>query len=307
MSLLEKSRNQGAMVLGMLGNVIAPNVMAAQRWLAELRTHRSPVRLDVEPSAAYSDILRWSRFGRAPDAPSLFARIDAGIMRGRRDSKFEVVQCPALAGLIQTSTAEATVDIQRIDGLCASKSDLHAFASLDEMAQVRCEGLLRERTHAQLDKLMAHRESRIFHGAGDTFYQQAWNPRVVLMNDGGSHHFVAARHLAGQLVEEVMVTASATVEVFAVPKSLLDGPVHEAAMATGGAYYTRQLPPPLAADVVFFLPKHDPRSMRIAEALRAGGATDVSAHLAPRLSVQQAHEHEPGALLDDPARPALRP
>ena len=136
---------------------------------------------------------RWSRFGQAPNAPSLFAKIDAGTMRGWREGKFEVVQRPVLAGVVRTTTTEATVDIQEFDALCALKSALHAYATLDEMADDRCEGLLRDRTHAQLDALMAHQESRIFHDAG----QLDWNPRVLLMNDGGAADVNA--HLAAGL------------------------------------------------------------------------------------------------------------
>ena len=82
---------------------------------------------------------------------------------------------------------------QEFDALCALKSALHAYATLDEMADDRCEGLLRDRTHAQLDALMAHQESRIFHDAG----QLDWNPRVLLMNDGGAADVNA--HLAAGL------------------------------------------------------------------------------------------------------------
>lgn len=323
LGLFERSRKQGAALLGALGNVLAPNVMAAQRWLTDLRTPRPAIRLDGGSSIAFGDTPRWERFGHAPDAPTLVARINSSVIRGWRDGKFEVATCAALSALVRSSTCdEACVDIRQIDALNASKSDLHAYQSLDDMADASCEALLRDRSYAQLDALMAHRESRIFHQAGDTLYQQAWNPRVVLMNDGGSHHFVAARRLAGMLGESVEVTAKATIhrldptavasmaasyEVFAVDRAVVDGPVHEAAMAMGAAYYTRHLPIPLAKDVAVFLPKDDPRSMRIAAALREGGATDVNAHLASCLALQRANEQKPGVLLDDGNQHRLRP
>lgn len=119
---------------------------------------------------------------------------------------------PALAHLSETLKKQVTVDIQDIQGLESSKSELDNYHSLNDFAIERCAGLIETVSMDSLNKVMSHKETRIFHGTGDHLTQYAWDPHLFLSNNGGSHHFVAARFLAKELDINVPITAEIQIQ-----------------------------------------------------------------------------------------------
>ena len=216
----------------------------------------------------------------------------ADLLRGWKAGRPATAHVPALRALVRIDRVpQARVEIQDITGLGASKSDLAGFDTLDQMADLKCAALLAPQAdpYGQLVKLMSHQESKIFHGSGDELVRYGWDRRILLDNDGGSHHFAAARRLAGQLGEMVWCDApmrvesldaasvaaiGAEFEVVAVERAHV-GLVHDAASAVGATYFTLPMPSPDGALEAVFLPRASPPAMRLAALVRSAGAPDV--------------------------------
>jgi len=93
-------------------------------------------------------------------------------------------------------------EIQKVEGLSASKSDLSKFESLDELVETNS----REMIDSILQQNLRHSEIRIIHMKGiDCFVTYSWDSksRLFLSNSGGSHHFSAARYIASRIDEKV--------------------------------------------------------------------------------------------------------
>lgn len=97
---------------------------------------------------------------------------------------------------------EVVIDIRNVHGVEASKSDLNAYSSLDEMAKrtmrsLRCYAPDSEQF---LRACLSHAETQCFRPHGhDYFTRTQWDQNVYLINSSGSHHFAAARYLAKEL------------------------------------------------------------------------------------------------------------
>jgi hypothetical protein len=69
---------------------------------------------------------------------------------------------------------------------------------------------------------------------------------------------------------------------------------HECMSAFRARYFTKLLPRPHDDTVAVFLPRSEPRSMKVALALKAHGAMDLNAHLQQLCDMQKHEENRPG-------------
>lgn len=194
-------------------------------------------------------------------------------------------------------------DITDVDGFAASKSELADFTSTDQMVATNSRDMIDAITHEKLAKNLAHREIRIIHSPGsDHFRRYAWDGRLFLINSGGSHHFAAAKYIAGRLPESVplrgqlqtyslnalaIASLRRDFEMFvisdATPISL---GFHDAMVAFRATWLWHPMPRPFADAKAILLPKAERRSMLVAERLRRAGVADLGAHLAHLAATQ---------------------
>lgn len=99
-------------------------------------------------------------------------------------------------------------DIRDIEGLSSSKSKLEIYPTLDDFAVRGTTEFLDDISEENLNKMLGYSEMRIINNSNtsDHFIQHQWDGRIFLMNDGGSHHFAAARYIAKKLKKEVAIT-----------------------------------------------------------------------------------------------------
>lgn len=280
------------------------NYASARRHLEALQAgfQAEPSFLSKAGGVGTDSIRRWANWthDRVIVPPAVEP---ADLVRGWRGGRAESMSIPELRDLVHFERWErVSVEIQDIKGLSASKSDLRTFESLDDMADRQCAGLLQsngdDRLH--LARLMSHSESRIFHDASEEVVRHGWDGRLMLSNAGGSHHFTAARRLAGRIGRQVWCEVSLRTEtldpaavaglrkhyhIVAVP-TRLDGPLHDVAMSTGAAYYRLPMPRPDVRLQAIFLPRDNPASGRLAGQLIAAGAPDVLKALEDGLKLQ---------------------
>ncbi len=101
-------------------------------------------------------------------------------------------------------TENYTADIQDIEGLESSKSNLLAFGSLDTLVESNSPEMIDSITNEKLQKNLSHHEIRIIHQKGiDFFAKYNWDSRLFLSNSGGSHHFCAARYIASRIGQSI--------------------------------------------------------------------------------------------------------
>lgn len=221
---------------------------------------------------------------------------------------------PAVDRLVEEHWVEDfECDMQDVDGLGASKSDLSACASLDEFAERNAQHLIVEVSEESLRKTLAHKEIRIIHGSGDFFLKHSWDERLFLCNAGGSHHFAAARFIAARLGKRVRLRgrlcsrallADAVGDlvrnfgVFALPWSFVHelvlprdegaefDPEHERALAgMRASYYMTRLRLPGQTDAAaIWLPNDNPQSVAIAAELDAAGGANIGSYLAATIT-----------------------
>ncbi|HDX0990398.1 TPA: hypothetical protein RNX34_002132 [Pasteurella multocida] len=90
-------------------------------------------------------------------------------------------------------------EIQTINNVSNSKSDLINLYSLDELVVQDSQDLIPSISLESMQKNMKHYESKIFHTNNEDVSCELWTGRVTWHNNGGSHHFAAARYIAKQL------------------------------------------------------------------------------------------------------------
>jgi hypothetical protein len=189
-------------------------------------------------------------------------------------------------------------DIQEVDGLCASKSTLVRFSSLDAMARQEAPGLIDEVSSARLARLLERHEIRALRlrRSADHFVRHLWDGRLFLVNRSGSMHFAAARFMAARLGQGVALGGGLQLpsiepqavsslrrdfELFAVSArdAFASIALHEALRRSHTPYLSKRMPRPHADTEVVFLPRDDRRSMALADEMRAAGFPDVGKHL----------------------------
>ena len=259
------------------------------------------VTLEQPPqSIAASSVVKWHEWGQ----PYSGHRFGAGEITGwcyseGRYSGYRVKR----KEFIEFGSCERIetwqCDIQDVVGLSASKSPLQDFESLDRMVETRSREMIEPITREKLSENLAWGEIRILNrkNSSDYFTRYSWDGRVFLMNDGGSHHFSAARYissrlnvpvpLSGQLRiysinENAVISLKRDFEMFVVGwTDAISMAFLEAMKSFCAAYLWQYLPPPYQAQEqrVILLPKSDSRSMKVASVLHQAGFFDLSKHL----------------------------
>ncbi|MBV6540714.1 hypothetical protein HT667_04425 [Ursidibacter maritimus] len=101
-----------------------------------------------------------------------------------------------------------TVELQTINNISSSKSDLLAINSLDELVITNSQDLIPEITLDSLNKNLSHYESKIFHCNNQKVTCDLWSGEFTWHNNGGSHHFCAARYIARLLQKQIPLTVT---------------------------------------------------------------------------------------------------
>jgi hypothetical protein len=202
----------------------------------------------------------------------------------------------ALSELVETVELPSwSCDIRDVEALGASRSPLERYASLDEMVLERSPELVREISTDGLRKNLAHDEIRILRDEhkGDFFQWYQWDGRVFLANSGGSHHFSAARYIAGQLGTAVRLSGRLELhrfgrsqvaalrrefQIFCMTwRSLLS--FVDVMRALRAPFLGCHAPPPHTDGRIVLLPSSHPRTARVAEVLRRFGFREIGYEL----------------------------
>ena len=261
---------------------------------------RVPLDGDTQSIAA-SSVVPWHELGTTPvmDWP----RRPRGFLMGWKKSadnqyrSFEVTR-PEYAEIAQCEVIQDwECDIADVHGFSSSKSELRDFSSTDAMVECNSREMIDAISHEKLAKNLAHNEIRIIHNqhATDYFARYLWDDRLFLMNDGGSHHFAAAKYIADRLEETVPLrgtlrvyslnsTALASLckdfDMFVIPDDAeISNAFHESMSAFGATWLWHHMPRPFDDTRAILLPKDEPRSRCVANTLREAGITDLGAYL----------------------------
>ena len=127
--------------------------------------------------------------------------------------------------LLQNLISHKTVpdwkcDIQTITNISSSKSNLSSLTTLDELVIKDSQDLISEISQENLDKNMAHYESKIFHDPSANVSCELWSGSFTWNNTGGSHHFAAARYIASRLEKPINLVSQLTIEY--LDKNVMD-------------------------------------------------------------------------------------
>lgn len=249
------------------------------------------------------DIVRWHEWGEMRYSFTKYAKHN--VMLGWRYSQgtyssFEQVM-PEFDHFGQyEATPNWECEIQDIAGLSSSKSNLNQFTNLDQFIKTRYPSLIEEIAERNLLSNLAHNEIRIGHElhadtTADCFSRYSWDNRIFLRNHGGSHHFAAARYIAGKLGRKVRLNGKlksysinprsvealrARFDIVVIDDSAKEqNQLLHAMKAFSATYLWRQLPPPYDNCRAIFLPKDETRSRTVAGYLKTAGAFDLGAFL----------------------------
>lgn len=109
---------------------------------------------------------------------------------------------PEVENLVKEETIpDFSCDITDIKGISASKSEGHDIGDIDEFPVLRCPEFIEPVTAQHLQQNMQHWELRL---DSMRFAEFPWSERrYYWLNDGGSHHFAAARYQASRLNQAV--------------------------------------------------------------------------------------------------------
>lgn len=190
-------------------------------------------------------------------------------------------------------------DITDIRGISASKSMEHDIYDIDEFPIMRCREMAEPVTEEHLKKNMCHWELRL---DNMLFAEYPWaERRLYWLNDGGSHHFGAARYQARRLGIAVPLTGklcrySVNVQMISVlrnkwhllviPKDELFGIFFDAMEAFECAFGCSDLPPRMhdedksgVALKLIWLDRGNPRANAVASVLTRAGFPDFGKQL----------------------------
>jgi hypothetical protein len=255
-----------------------------------------------EKSIALASVTKWDELGGQPGLS--WPRRVQGDLQGWRVSggrylSFRLQRAEyALLGRHEVTTRWAC-DLSQLHGFSSSKSRLKEFVSTDELVERNSPEMVTEVSREMLAKNLAHHEIRILHepSCSDHFVRHAWDGRIFLANDGGSHHLAAAKYIACRLGQQVPLRAALHtywLERHAVESLrrefdmfvMSDEPwgwnaFCDAMQAFRATWLWHYLPRPRAeGGRVVLLPQSEGKSRRVAAALRGAGFSDLGEHLA---------------------------
>lgn len=207
------------------------------------------------------------------------------------------IEVPELAELVKCEVIENwDCEIREIDGLSASKGPIEKVEGMDNFAEQHCKSFIDEISEEKLLKNLAHDEIRIIHNKNtcDHFACYEWDGRTFLMNSGGSHHFAAARYIAGKLDRPVNLQGKLyryrlnpialdllrrKFDIFVIKIDSAYGKLYDPLSAFQASFFTLDLPRPYEGVNAIFLPRTERRSMRVADAFRNAKYFDLGEHL----------------------------
>ena len=252
------------------------------------------------PSICAGSIPHWHKLGADP--LSRWPRTDRGTLVGWRAvgghwESFRLDR-PEYAQIGQRETIpDWQCDITDIHGFSASKSNLKAFASTDDMVETNSPEMIDEITSEKLAKNLAHREIRIIHSpdSSDYFTCYFWDGRLWLMNSGGSHHTAAAKYIAARLRRPVKLNGKLYTyslnpiaidslhrdfEMFVIgDESQVASAFFDAMRSFKATWLWHPMPHPYTKARAVLLPRNERRSMRVAEEFHNAGIADLGAFL----------------------------
>lgn len=256
------------------------------------------VDLTATKSADAKGVIRWHELGEKahmhrPDQGWLLGwKMKDGIWQSYDHFSYNLSNL-----LVEETEEDWGCDIREVEGLSASKATLKDFSSLDDLAVRECFDLIQNVSLEGLESLLGNREIRINKGTPTTDHlkQYAWDGRLHLINDGGSHHFAAARYIAGQLntpvplsvkLEEINLSHKAVeglreeFALYAIKSCpILLGDMMDALRAYDAAFCLMDLPAPFLGEKVIMLPKDVARSVEASKFLAQAGLPELGAHL----------------------------
>lgn len=219
------------------------------------------------------------------------------------DSKYKLGQntgdIPELECLtVKEINPNWSCDIGDVAGLSASKADLRKFKTLDDFAIST--SFANEITEDNFHKNLAWENRRII--TDPYFKQYGWdNNRVHLSNSGGSHHFAAARYLAGKLSKKVTIKGklvSCKLSPVSVRSLLNKFNLHAVPSPYGiliieqcwsfkVAYGVFRAPRPFVGVEIIFLPKQNKGALAISSMLEKNGVFNFGQLLSYSLKQQE--------------------
>lgn len=300
-------------LVGAVLAAVGEDILAQPVGLRRAMTSPQAPLLEPTPTVSASSVVQWHAC-----AHRLFASSASGARSGYSE------RANPLQGLVRREEiADFTCDIQTVMGLHASKADLQRFTGLHEMAMACASDLITDISEASLRSNLAHEGVRILNseGSGDFFAYHAWDGRLFLMNDDGSHHFVAARYIAARLGRAVPLTGvlhSYNLDPVAVANlrreyAMLVVPdagllaIQDALSSYRATYLCTHLPNPYVGQHVVLLPRHELRAARAAAVMQKAGMEDLGAHLAMLVTRQELRLAARRASLVPLVRPSPRP
>lgn len=208
----------------------------------------------------------------------------------------DALECPALDQICTSRASGAiTLDIREITCLSASKGPLAQSETLDEFAIAECQREIGAATAKQLEACLSYYGVRLaspFRDDGEQLSAVAWSGGTIYWaNYDGSHHFAAARYIAGVLNQPVPITAPLT--SYSIDRdaiATLTGEfvtwvmpdhddtwsfvrmIHQYGMEIGVA----AMPLPYHDELLLLIPRHAAGASRIIEIIAASDATPFS-------------------------------
>lgn len=125
------------------------------------------------------------------------------------------LECPALDHFCTArSLGIVTVDIREISCLSASKGPLALSQTLDDFAVAECRREIGSAEAKELEACLRYYGVRLaspFRPEGEGIVAVSWSEGSIYWpNHDGSHHFAAARYIAGLIGQPVPITAALT-------------------------------------------------------------------------------------------------
>ncbi|MBA4281680.1 DUF6685 family protein [Ralstonia sp.] len=273
--------------------------------LAELARYASMLeRVPVKRAGiGIESVFPWHRLGSLTSTVLHWHPSPEGMRARRLDpSSFQFTRLESLA--------RVDVDIRAVQGISASKERLEEFDDIDSLADARCRGLMTDISEEHALKLLRQPAVRLMCSGkelsrtADGFVWHQWDGRLFFDNCDGSHHFAAARRVAGRAGASVKVggplrayslDTARIVELqrqfdlffvgpgshavglypqLALPR-LPDAEFHTLMGALSAEWIHIALPESAPDGWLLALPCCSPRSQEVARVLRRIGFTDV--------------------------------
>lgn len=173
-----------------------------------------PARISTGQSKIFWDSLTcWDFMDRYGESAFSFHSWNHFVSR-KSDRRFVSPFGPLV---LETEVDAFQCDARSIQGMASSKSSSRPHESIDEFGACFLAELNQENTRRNepllsfdepsLQELCKHHEIRILNSVGsDHFSIRAWDGRLFLNNDGGSHHLAAAIHVASRINKPLPVS-----------------------------------------------------------------------------------------------------